>query len=248
MKKRELLICGAIGALILVAVVCAVICFNELRQYQEAQEEYDELVSNSTSTIPKLVNTYTGGSTVDEPKSYGDPTSTGPVENTPISYSLPDLAIDFKSLLNTNKDCIGWIYIPSLELSYPVVQSADNQDYISKTFNGKSNMSGCIFSDCRIDAPFVQKTILYGHNMKNGTMFHKLFDIEIAPEANKDIWIYLANGHIYHYVVEDVQRVKMNDKEIYSIGSTYSDELILSTCVKNELRLVVIARRDYVVA
>ncbi|MCM1218470.1 MAG: class B sortase [Lachnospiraceae bacterium] len=226
----------AVSALLVgVAVFMGVQYVKEVNAYNVAQEEYDTILKNATANKKKVVQTYAGESTSDIV--YRDPTA--------VSYNLPDLAIDFRALLETNKDCIGWIYIPSLEISYPVVQSADNDDYVHKTFNGTENLAGCIFSDCRITAPFVQKTILYGHNMKNGSMFHKLFNIETHPDEHRDIWIYLPTGAIYHYKVAEVRRTDLLDKDVYSVAATYDDTLVLSTCIKNETRLVVIATRDW---
>lgn len=218
-----------------IAVFMGVQYVKEMKAYSVAEEEYGKIITEATAKKHKVVQTFVGESTSDVP--LGDPTA--------VSYTLPDLAIDFTALVKTNKDCIGWIYIPSVDISYPVVQSADNDDYVKHTFNGTENLAGCIFSDCRITAPFVQKTILYGHNMKNGSMFHGLFSIETNPIENKDIWVYLPTGAIYHYNVVDVRRTNLLDKDVYSVSATYDETLVLSTCVKNETRLVVIAVRDW---
>lgn len=222
-------------ALLAVAVFMGVQYVKELRAYNIAQTEYEDILNETTERKHKVVQTYTGAGTSDIP--IGDPTA--------VSYELPDLAIDFTALMQTNKDCIGWIYIPSVDISYPVVKSSDNDDYVHKTFNGTENLAGCIFSDCRITAPFVQKTILYGHNMKNGSMFHGLFSIETHQDEYKDIWIYLPTGAIYHYNVVEVKRTDLLDKDVYSVGASYDETLVLSTCIKNETRLVVIAVRDW---
>ena len=237
MDKRKIIIVSAI-VLTVVFVVSSIICVHELHEYNVAQKEYAEILVHNTTSIAKPAQTYSGSGSSEAINIITDPDAP--------DFDLPDLVINFRDLVQTNSDCIGWIYIPSLDVSYPVVQSADNIEYITTTFNGTENMAGCIFSDCRITAPFVQKTILYGHNMKNGSMFHKLFEIEKNPEDNSDIWIYLTNVSIYHYSVDKVERVSMTDKNVYSVSSTYSDELILSTCIKNETRLVVVAKRDWV--
>lgn len=222
-------------ALSAVAIFMGVQYAKELHAYNVAQEEYETILTEATQRKHKVVQTYAGTGTSDIP--IGDPTA--------VTYDLPDLAIDFTALVQKNNDCIGWLYIPSVDISYPVVKSADNDDYVHKTFNGTENLAGCIFSDCRITAPFVQKTILYGHNMKNGSMFHGLFSIETHQDEYKDIWVYLPTGAIYHYSVVEVKRTDLLDREVYSVSASYDETLVLSTCIKDNTRLVVIAVRDW---
>ena len=57
-------------------------------------------------------------------------------------------------------------------LNYPVVQGNDNSYYLSHLFDGSDNAGGCLFLDSRNNSDFTDdNTIIYGHNMKNGTMF-----------------------------------------------------------------------------
>lgn len=162
-----------------------------------------------------------------------------------ISYELPALDIDMKSLIDMNPDFIGWIYIPNTRISYPVVRSHDNIEYTYTMFNGERNAAGTIFSDCRTAYPFIQHTILYGHNMKNGTMFKDIYTMEKAVQNYPDLWVYLVDGTIFHYNITAIQRVHKADPNIYKITKGESSELILSTCVNNDTRLVVITQRDW---
>lgn len=94
-------------------------------------------------------------------------------EETETPSDVPE--IDFDSLLSINPDCVGWIYIPDTEISYPIVQDSDNSYYLKHLFDGKWNSSGCIFLDYRVDASLSDRhSIIYGHHMKNGTMFSGL--------------------------------------------------------------------------
>ncbi|TGY95255.1 class B sortase [Petralouisia muris] len=90
----------------------------------------------------------------------------------------PDLrwpAIDFDALSEINSDIVAWIYIEDTEINYPVVQGTDNQYYLKRLFNGKWNGSGCIFLDSRNSPDLSDRhSIIYGHHMKNGTMFSGL--------------------------------------------------------------------------
>ncbi len=74
-----------------------------------------------------------------------------------------------------NSDVIGWITIPNTQIDYPVVRGTDNEYYLTHTVEKKSSKHGAIFMDFRNGKSEQQRhLILYGHNMKNGTMFHDL--------------------------------------------------------------------------
>ena len=74
-----------------------------------------------------------------------------------------------------NPNVIGWIEIPGLSISYPVVQGTDNAYYLHHLFTGEYNSSGSIFADWHNQPDFADpNTIVYGHNMKNGSMFGTL--------------------------------------------------------------------------
>ena len=83
--------------------------------------------------------------------------------------NLPE--IDFDGLRAINKDIVAWIQIPGIGVDYPVVQGKDNDHYLHYTFDGKANKAGSIFLDYRNRKDFTDsKVILYGHNMKDGSM------------------------------------------------------------------------------
>ena len=87
--------------------------------------------------------------------------------------SLPK--IDFDGLRAINEDVVAWIQIPGIGVDYPVVQGKDNEHYLHYTFDGKANKAGSIFLDYRNRVDFTdRKVILYGHNMKDGSMFSNL--------------------------------------------------------------------------
>jgi len=80
--------------------------------------------------------------------------------------------IDFAALAAINPDIIGWIVIDGTNIDYPIVQGSDNDAYLHKTFSGERNSSGSIFLDCRNAPDFSDRnSIVYGHKMKNGSMF-----------------------------------------------------------------------------
>ena len=100
---------------------------------------------------------------------------TDPSESGEMQAPNNDPTIDFDALRSINPDCVGWIYIPDTGISYPVVQGSDNSHYLKHLFDGKWNSGGSIFMDCRVNASLSGRhSIIYGHHMKNGTMFSGL--------------------------------------------------------------------------
>ncbi len=81
--------------------------------------------------------------------------------------------IDWKKLRNTNKNIIGWIRIKDTNINYPILQDDESLKYLKHLYDGKYNENGSIFTIN--EKPFFDDiTVLYGHNMKNRTMFSEL--------------------------------------------------------------------------
>lgn len=85
------------------------------------------------------------------------------------------LQVDFNKLEEINPDVIAWIEIPGLEISYPVVQGRDNDYYLHHLITGENHKSGSIFMDFHNQEDLSDRnSIIYGHNMKDGSMFGTL--------------------------------------------------------------------------
>ncbi len=83
--------------------------------------------------------------------------------------------IDFEALKAINPEIVGWLTIDGTDIDYPIAQHADNDYYLHHLFTGEWNSSGCIFLDNRNSPDFSnENSIIYGHNMDNGTMFQNL--------------------------------------------------------------------------
>lgn len=132
----------------------------QLREYGEGESSYTEMEQYVW---------------VDEsPEDTGDERQDGnqPGEGEP-NIIWP--AVDFDALSEINPDIVAWIYIEDTKINYPVVQGRDNQYYLKRLFDGKWNSAGCIFLDSRNEPDFSDRhSIIYGHHMKNGTMFSGL--------------------------------------------------------------------------
>lgn len=83
--------------------------------------------------------------------------------------------ISFDELKAVNKDVFGWIYFENEDISYPMLKGEDNDYYLHHTYTNESAYAGSIFIDYHNDISMDDShTIIYGHNMKNLTMFGKL--------------------------------------------------------------------------
>lgn len=112
--------------------------------------------------------------------------------------------VDFEKLAEKNPDVIGWIRFdpePSV-INYPIVQGKDNQEYLHKTFSKNENGLGAIFLNVDNDSKFKDKhSIIYGHRMKDGSMFRHLQDYEKKSfwKENPRFYIYTPNGRVITY-------------------------------------------------
>lgn len=92
------------------------------------------------------------------------------------SIEISDILPEYRKMYKTNSELVGWIVIDGTEVNYPVVQSKVNQEYyLNHDFDGETDESGSIFADARnnVFKPD-DNIIIYGHNMKNGSMFGTL--------------------------------------------------------------------------
>ncbi|MBQ3155662.1 MAG: class B sortase [Clostridia bacterium] len=87
--------------------------------------------------------------------------------------------LDHDRLAEANPHYQLWIYAPGMPIDYPVVQCSDNSYYLDRLFNRKKNPAGTLFVDCR-NLPELQdpNTLIYGHHMRDGSMFHSLTDYD----------------------------------------------------------------------
>lgn len=128
------------------------------------------------------------------------------------------IRIDFEALQTKNNDIVGWIYCPDTPINYPVVKGKDNNQYLRADLKGKYLVTGTIFVDYRngnIGAD--SNYILYGHNMKNSTMFGTLVKYKEQAYYNAHpIMYYLTpNGN---YLIElFAGAVVKDDSDIYQL-------------------------------
>lgn len=134
--------------------------------------------------------------------------------------------VDFDELMKINDDTVGWIrfYKEPSQINYPVVQGEDNDLYLHKTFSANENTLGAIFVDAAASSDFTDKnTIIYGHRMKDGSMFRKLEEYK-----DKDFW--KENPYFYIYTPDG----KEITYKIYSVGQVLDTSDTYLTSFANE--------------
>lgn len=130
--------------------------YRGLSDRQKEKEDFEKLAKLAHTKLPE-------GNPADEPKTAGEGEEPEPAHR----HNL-------MSLFEQNSDCVGWLCIPGAGIDYPIMHTPkDMQKYLHKDFYGKYSQSGVPFLDgrCNISS---DNLIIYGHNMRNGTMFGSL--------------------------------------------------------------------------
>jgi sortase B len=92
-----------------------------------------------------------------------------------LEESKKDHSDVFKKMSSINDDYLGWLSLPSTNIHYPIVKTDNNEFYLSHNFYLEKDKAGAIFMDSRNSTTKLdQHTIIYGHDMKDGSMFGNL--------------------------------------------------------------------------
>ena len=201
------------------AVLSGVNIYSELR---EQQKEKDDFAAVSQIAEPTVTAAQT--------------------ESEPAEQSAAERNI--QALITENADCIGWLSIDGTNISYPVMYTpSEPQKYLRRNFYGKYSQSGVPFLDGRCN---LQSTnlIIYGHNMKNGTMFSDLkkYVNREFLNAHRTVKFETADG-VQTFTVTEVLKTNTADPWYNRITTEDGRHLILSTCYGSgkDGRLLIIA-------
>lgn len=106
----------------------------------------------------------------------------------------PDGGIDFAALQAINPDAAAWLEMPGLGISLPVVQAADNETYLHRSFDGSDSPAGCLFFAAPAGDELYR--VIYGHNLHDGSMFNGLLNYrdEDFYAANPTFTLYTPEG------------------------------------------------------
>ena len=171
--------------------------------YKRGQSEYEALTREYTSVIVPEETTLSDSGSMPAKK---EATHKNAFQMEPqLPEDAPErLSIKWDKLKEKNDDLVGWIYIPAVSISYPIVQAMDNEYYLHRGFDGEYLYSGCIFMDFYNDPTFENyNTILYGHNMRDGSMFAKLKDFQREETLQKChyFWIFTPDGDFLYQII-----------------------------------------------
>lgn len=185
-KKKSNLISNIILVVaIIVFCVSAFQLFNIFKGYHEGRSEYDKVRKLAVTTDKKKADKETGDG----------------------------FQVNFEELLKMNPDTIGWIrFTPEpAQINYPIVQGQDNEKYLKTTFTANENTLGAIFLNVDNLSDYSDKnSIIYGHRMKDGSMFRHLQDYDSKSfwEKNPYFYIYTLDGRKLTYHIYSVGQVE----------------------------------------
>ncbi len=263
-KKKKGSPVGFVLRLIVFVIALGVFAFSAYKLYTifhgyyAAQSEYDDLQSDFTKSGDEIET-----DDLIEADVLIDPRE---------KMMKPPFEVDFDELHKVNEEIVGWIYVEGIPtINYPILHTKDNDFYLHRTFRKEDLFPGSIFVDYKNKGTFEEpNTIVYGHNMKNGSMFGQLknFKDQEFYDANPYFWIYTPEGAYRYkiYSVHDTSEVseaytifsgggkkflewqeKMKKNSVVTTNIVLSEDdrtVLLSTCTSNStMRTVVIGRR-----
>lgn len=190
MKQKIIAILAGIAglaAVLLIVVGVSKFIFRQTDETQASQSSDAELQQTEPATVEKVTDASQDSETVTE--------SAEPEEEIPI---------DFEELWETNPDVYAWIVIPGTDINYPILQHpTDDSYYLNHNIDGSTGRPACIYTESLNSKDFTDNnTVIYGHNMRNGTMFaqlHKFEDKDFFDE-HREIIIYLPDK-VLHYKI-----------------------------------------------
>lgn len=249
----------------LVFALSAMVTVHKLAQYRSAEQDALEAQETAGAEKDEPSDKLTGEELTPEPSEA----EIDPLEDDPYAQTLRE--IDFAALKEINADVIGWILIPDTQVDYPLLQTDNNEYYLSHTWKKNDNAGGSIFAEqlCSSDLSDFN-TIIYGHRMINNSMFGSLKYYKDDSYRREHPAVYVATPErIFRYeifaahepgITEIPYRLKIADEETkrafldFSMSRTVIDTgitpdtedriLTLSTCTGHghDTRWVVQAR------
>lgn len=146
------------------------------------------------------------------------------------------LEIKWEELLAKNKDVIAWIDIPGTDISYPIVQGKDNNEYLRHNLDKEYSKKGSIFVDSSNNNPFYDyNTVVYGHNLMNSSMFSELkkYSKQSFADENSSVFIYFPDGNVFEYKVVSFHKIDALNNDDFYKTAVFDKEGFLSLLKKN---------------
>ena len=231
-KKNKLKIAAAVSAVLLLGG--AVLLFKDdiAQNISENDLKPFRPIMVSQGTLDDITNDLIAETTAAEIIPIGSTQTTVTAEipqNIEVSDTLTDdvrqsLIDSAQSLNNAYPDAIGWLYIPNTPISYPVMQSDDNDYYLSHAYDGSYLKAGSVFLDNRCENRFMNPiNIVYAHNMKNGSMFAGVLKFADAAYFDSHRYGWLATSEtVYRIDFFSCARADWHD-ELYDGSLSVTD-------------------------
>ena len=146
--------------------------------------------------------------------------------------------VDFQTLKEKNSDTVGFLKVNGTNIEYTVVKGTNNSYYLKHNFNKESNSAGWIFADYKNKVDGTDKNIvIYGHNMKNGSMFNniKSYTDQSFADEHPYVYIYLPDGTVSQYKVV-VGHIISESSVLYSTQivdtASFVQEMVKTSSIK----------------
>lgn len=177
--------------------------------YTAAQEKY--------SAVDEMFNQ------IQDTEQTADTTQTG--SSAEYQGTITKWVWDYDAMLKYNDESKGYIKLDGTRIQYPIVQHSDNDYYLVRGSDKVSNGGGAIFMDSRCGGLDARMSVVYGHNMMDGSMFHDLmkFSKEDFCKKNQTFDIYVGRRHYIYHIFSSF-RTKADNEDIYKFGFKDDDE------------------------
>ena len=149
-----------------------------------------------------------------------------PTKDSPLDvFENAPFEVKFYVLFEQNEDIIAWIYAPNTPINYPIVQTSDNDYYLRRLLDGRYNFAGTLFMDYRNAADFSDwNSLIYGHNMKNETMFGSLHHYKSQAYFDEHPYLYLFTAEQNYKIRVLAGFVTSSDAEVYNAFDADAEE------------------------
>lgn len=253
MKKKGYKI-GFVVCMIAFIVICSLMAYQYIkrRNAENKIEKMRESIQESASQLESEIEEVVPVSTISEPTQIPidehTPTPTSEQTPTPMPPSsteavdiltargitIPEKNIDWDELRKVNADIYAWIYIPGTNVDYPIVRHPDEKSYyLTHNYDHSEGYPGCIYvQNVNSNDWSDPNTVIYGHNMRNGSMFHTLHNFEDAIffDEHQFTYIYTPEGNkVYEifasYPFNDDDLIVNYDYSTPELIQTYFDEI-----------------------
>ncbi len=145
-----------------------------------------------------------------------------------VEDAEPPLEVNWEELKAVNPDIVGWLYVDAQDnISYPICRADDNDFYLHQTFRKQYLYAGSIFEDYHNNRNFTDpNTLVYGHNMRNGSMFGMLKYLNDQEKYDRDpfFWILTPKGN-YRYHIFAIFTTAI-DSDVYLLYSQNGAEFL----------------------